>query len=85
MKPTNLFLIGRGLLLPIQPDLRAQPVPHHFTGISVLVDKAVTLSLDGSASNMFSLTGTISNQFRQLFALYAVETSTNLMDWTPLV
>jgi len=84
MKPTNLFLLGLGLLLPIQPDLWAQPVPHHFTGISVSLDKAVTLSLDGSASNMLSLTGTISNQFGQLFDLYAVEASTNLVDWTRL-
>ena len=81
MKPTNLFLIGLGFLLPIQPDLWAQPVPHHFTGISVSLDKAVTLSFDGSASNMLSLTGTISNQFGQLFDLYAVEASTNLTEW----
>ncbi len=84
MKPKNLFLIGLGLLLLIQPNLRTQPVPHHFTGISVSLDKAVTLSLDGSASNMFNLTGTISNQFRQMFDLYVVEASTNLTDWARL-
>ena len=81
MKPKNQFLIGLGLLLLIQPNLWSQPVPHHFSSITVLPDQTVTLSLDGSVSNMFNLSGTISNQFMQLFDLYAVEASTNLMDW----
>lgn len=62
----------------------AQPVPHHFSGITVLPDQSVTLSLDGSISNMFNLSGLTSNQFRQMFDLYVVEASTNLTDWTPL-
>jgi dienelactone hydrolase len=62
----------------------AQPVPHHFTGMTVLPDKTAMLSLDGSVSNMFNLTGTISNQFRQMFDLYVVEASTNLAAWTRL-
>jgi dienelactone hydrolase len=70
------------LLLPTAAS--AQPAPHHFSGITVLPDQTATLSLDGSVSNMFNLTGTISNQFRQMFDLYPVETSTNLMDWTRL-
>ena len=61
-----------------------QPVPHHFTGLTVLPDRTVTLSLDGSVSNMFHLTGTISNQFQQMFDLYVIEASTNLRDWTRL-
>ncbi|HOW65730.1 MAG TPA: hypothetical protein P5186_23745 [Candidatus Paceibacterota bacterium] len=80
----NLFLIGLGLVLPIQPNLWAQPVPHHFSGIAPSPDRTVALSQDGSVSNMFNLTGTISNQFMQMFDLYAVEASTNLMDWSPL-
>jgi len=80
----NQFLIGLGLLLPIQPSLWAQPVPHHFTGIAASPDGTVTLSLDGSASNMFNLSGTISNQFMQMYDLYAVEASTNLTDWSSL-
>jgi dienelactone hydrolase len=84
MKPKNLFLIGLGLLLLIQPNLRSQPVPHHFSSITVLPDQTVALSLDGSASNMFNLSGTIANQYMQMFDLYAVEASTNLMEWMPL-
>lgn len=84
MQPTNLLLILLGLLLTVPPNLWAQPVPHHFSGITALPDKTIALSLDGSVSNMFNLSGTISNQFMQMFDLYAVETSTNLMDWAPL-
>ena len=57
-------------------------VPHHFTGITVLPDKTAMLSLDGSVSNLFNLSGTISNQFMQMFDLYPVEASSNLLDWT---
>jgi dienelactone hydrolase len=73
-----------GCLLTIAPNLPAQPVPHHFDGIATLPDRTITLSLGGSVSNMFNLSGTISNQFIQMFDLYAVEASTNLMDWKPL-
>jgi len=83
-KPTNLLLILLGLLLTVPPNLCAQPVPHHFDGIAASPDQTITFSLDGSASNMFNLSGTISNQFMQMFDLYAVESSTNLMDWSPL-
>jgi len=72
------------LLLPVSLTLWAQPLPHHFSGITPLPDKTVALSLDGSVSNMFNLSGTISNQFMQLFDLYVVEASTNLADWTRL-
>jgi dienelactone hydrolase len=72
------------LLLPASVNLSAQPVPHHFDGITVLPDHTITLSLQGSVSNMFNLSGTISNQFMQMFDLYPVEASTNLVDWTPL-
>jgi hypothetical protein len=58
--------------------------PPHFNSISLLSDKTVTLVLDGSVSNMFNMTGTISNQFMQMFDLYPVEASTNLQDWTRL-
>jgi dienelactone hydrolase len=84
VKPANLLLILLGLLFTVPPNLSAQPVPHHFDGIAAFPDRTITLSLGGSVSNMFSLSGTISNQFMQMFDLYAVETSANLMDWTPL-
>jgi dienelactone hydrolase len=70
--------------LPVRLNLCAQPVPHHFDGIAALPDRTITLSLDGSVSNMFSLSGTISNQFMQMFDLYPVEASTNLINWSPL-
>ncbi len=84
MKPSTLLALGLGLLLPAHPTLSAQPVPHHFSGVTVSPDHTATLSLDGSVVGMFNLTGTISNQFRQMFDLYPVEASSNLMDWTPL-
>lgn len=85
MKPANLLLqILLGLLLTVPPNLPAQPVPHHFDGIAALPDRTITLSLGGSVSNMFSLSGAISNQFMQMFDLYAVEASTNLAEWTRL-
>jgi dienelactone hydrolase len=70
--------------LPVRLNLCAQPVPHHFDGIVALPDRTIMLSLDGSVSSMFSLSGAISNQFMQMFDLYAVEASTNLAEWTRL-
>ena len=80
MKPGNLLLLGLGLLLPNRPDLWAQPVPHYFEGITVLPDRTAMLSLDGSVSNMFTLPAAVSNQFRQMFDLYVLEASTNLVN-----
>jgi hypothetical protein len=73
-----------GFLLTGPLSSYAQPVPHHFSGIAALPDRTITLSLDGSVSNMFSLSGSISSQFMQMFDLYAVEASTNLAEWTRL-
>ena len=84
MKPTNLLLLWLGFLLTVPPNLCGQPLPHHFDGIAASSDGSITLSLGGSVSNMFNLSGTISNQFMQMFDLYAVEASTDLRDWTPL-
>ncbi len=84
MKPSTLLKLGLGLLVLARLEVAAQPIPHHFSGLEVLPDQTVALSLDGSVSNMFSLPATISNQFMQMFDLYLVDTSTNLADWTPL-
>ena len=65
-------------------NLWAQPVPHHLSGVSLGPGQSVELSLEGSVSGMFNLTGTISNQFRQMFDIYPVEASSNLTDWTSL-
>jgi dienelactone hydrolase len=81
--PTNLVLNAL-LFLVLGKALLAQPIPHHFTGLTVLPGQRVTLSLDGSVAGMFNLSGTISNQFMQMFDIYMVEASTNLQDWTPL-
>jgi dienelactone hydrolase len=74
MKPTNVFLLGMGLLLPNQPDLWAQPVPHCFSDISALPGHTITLSLGGSVSNLFA----------SFYDLYVIEASPNLADWMPL-
>ena len=73
-----------GLLLSASPQSGAQPVPHHFEGITASPDGTITLSLNGSVSNLVSISGTISNQFLKMFDLYLVDTSTNLVDWTPV-
>jgi dienelactone hydrolase len=67
-----------------KPELCAQPVRHHFSGVTIGPDQTVTLTSNGSVSNLFNLTGTISNQFMQMFDLYPVEASTNLLDWMRL-
>ncbi len=69
-----LLLLGLGLLLPDQPDLRAQPVPHYFSDITALPDHTITLSLGGSVSNLFA----------SFYDLYVIEASPNLTDWLPL-
>ncbi len=75
--PLFLFAIG--------VSLRAQPMPHHFSRIQASADRTITLTLDGSVSNMFpNLSVTVSNQFMQMFDLYAVEASSNLANWTSL-
>ncbi|MBM3884187.1 MAG: hypothetical protein FJ387_31525 [Verrucomicrobia bacterium] len=76
---------GFGLLLLLCPNVLAQPLPHHFSGLARAPDGIVTLSLHGSVSNLIpGLTGSISNQFMQMFDIYLVEASTNLADWTRL-
>lgn len=34
-----------------------QPVPHQFTDLTILPDRSVALSLDGSVTNLFNLRG----------------------------
>jgi hypothetical protein len=84
MKSKGPLLLGLVLRLAAGPSLWAQPVPHHFSGLTVLPDRTVTLSLDGNVSNLFNLTSANSNQFQQMFDLYVVDASTNLRDWTRL-
>lgn len=73
-----------GLAAASKTELCAQPVPHHFSGITVGPDQTVTLALNGSVSNRFHLTAAISNQFMEMFDLYPVDASTNLLSWTRL-
>jgi hypothetical protein len=66
-------------------SIAAPSLPHHFSGIARAPDGVVTLSLGGSVSNLIpGLTGMISNQFMQMYDLYSVEASGNLIDWTRL-
>ena len=62
----------------------AQPMPHHFTAITKTPAGGAVLTLNGSVSNLFNLTGTISNQFNQMFDLYPVEVSEDLVNWRGL-
>src|SRR5262245_53321680 len=81
---TKSNLLAVAMLLTVNGVGLSQPVPHHFSNIATSQGSAISLSLDGSVSNLFNLTGTISNQFMQMFDLYSVEASTNLADWTRL-
>lgn len=76
------FNVLLALLLSVSASLSVEPVPHHFSGLTVAPNQTVTLGLDGTVSGMFNLTGTISNQFQQMLDLYIIEASTNLADWT---
>ncbi len=84
MTASNLIGLGPVLLVLAHLNLPAQPVPHHFSGITVAPDQTVTLRLEGSVSNMFNVSGDVSNQFLQMFDLYVVEDSANLVDWKPM-
>ena len=67
------------LWLAMLPGSKGQPRPHYFDGIDVAPDRTVTLSLNGGISNLIpGLSGTILNQFNQMFDLYVVDASTNL-------
>jgi predicted dienelactone hydrolase len=50
MKPTSLLLTCLFALVGVGASL-AQPIPHHFTGISAAPDKTVALSLHGTNSS----------------------------------
>ncbi|HNQ89145.1 MAG TPA: hypothetical protein PKM73_11065 [Verrucomicrobiota bacterium] len=77
--------LALGLWLAGPETTTAQPLPHQFTGIDVAPDRSVTLSLDGSSSNLVpGLSGAILSQFNQMVDLYIVEASANLTDWTRL-
>jgi hypothetical protein len=90
LRPGTRRHLGRaglalGFWLSSQSGGLGQPLPHHLSGIDVAPDRTVTLSLNGSVSNLISgLSGTILSQFNQMFDLYIVEASTNLADWTRL-
>lgn len=84
MKPFTPLVLGLALLLPLGPNSLAQPIPHHFSAITVASEKSVALSLDGSVSNLLNVTDSIRAQFMQMLDLYIVEASTNLADWTRL-
>ena len=85
MKPALLALLGTYFLCGSRQELTAQPVPHHLEAITVAPDRTVALTVAGSVSNMFPLLPTVvSNQFRQMFDIYVLNTSSNLVDWTRL-
>jgi len=77
-------LIAAAMLLAAIGTSRGQPAPHHFTAITKTPAADAVLTLEGSVSNMFNLTGTISNQFNQMFDLYPVEASEDLVNWRGL-
>lgn len=79
------FLICSGAPLLSWSEANSQPAPHHFETISAAPTIATSLTLGGSVSNMFqTLPVAVSNQFRQMFDVYVVNTSSDLKNWTRL-
>lgn len=74
-----------GFLWLFVREVQAAPEPHHFESIVVEPDAAVRLVLGGSVSNLLNLTGATAGKFLQLFDMYPVDVSTNLVGWTRLV
>jgi len=66
-------------------DLWAAGVPHHFGGIGTDADGIVTVQLEGSVSNLFgALPLSVATQYLQMFDLYVIDASPDLMQWTRL-
>jgi hypothetical protein len=64
-------------------DLWAAGLPHYFGGIGINTNGIVTVQLEGSVSNLFgSLPLSVATQYRQMFDLYVVDASPDLMQWT---
>ncbi len=68
--------------MELGPDLQASGVPHHLNGITVATNGSVTLQLDGSVSNLFTLPASVASQFLQMFDLYLIDGSPDLAHWT---
>lgn len=78
------LIAGSCLLLAtfLTSDLHASGVPHRIGGITVGAD-GVSLRLDGSVSNLFGvLPSQVASQFNQMFDLYVVDASPDLVNWT---
>lgn len=79
LKVWSIFVLAVFLKL----DLWAAGVPHHFGGIGINTNGIVTVQLEGSVSNLFgSLPLSVAMQYRQMFDLYVVDASPDLMQWT---
>ena len=64
-------------------NLWATGVPHHFGGIGIDADGIVTVQLEGSVSNLFgALPLSVATQYLQMFDLYVVDASPDLVHWT---
>ena len=79
VKVWSVFILAVFLKL----NLWAAGVPHHFDGISINTNGLVTVQLEGSVSNLFPLLPlSVSTQYLQMFDLYVVDASPDLMQWT---
>ncbi len=84
MQTPILCLLALGVSLFAEFALPAQPSPHQISNLKLSPDQTAVLTLEGNVSNLFNLSGTLADQFWQMFDLYPVEASTNLTDWTRL-
>ena len=71
---TKTNFVATGLLLANLANGFGQAAAiHQFDGIALLSDQTISLGLTGGVSSLF----------RSYFDIYVLETSTNLLDWTP--
>jgi dienelactone hydrolase len=78
----TLSQILRLLLLASLIATAQAQVAHHFTGITVDTNATATVQLDGSVSNLFSLTASMRSQYLQMFDIYLLDASPDLTQWT---
>lgn len=76
------YQIFRLLLLACSIATAKAQIAHHFTAIAFGTNATATVQVDGSVSNLFSLTASMRSQYLQMFNIYPIDSSPDLTEWT---
>src|SRR5579872_1731323 len=76
------YQIFRLLLLACSIASAKAQIAHHFTAIAFGSNATATVQVDGSVSNLFSLTASMRSQYVQMFDIYPIDASQDLTHWT---